>query len=83
MYTEFGSCPAELSCIRFGWFESDSNYCSVSKGCQSEFGECRCGKNEFGSFPKGLCYSKYGWCGLDTKYCSMIKGCQLKYGKYK
>jgi len=81
---EYGKCPSGQCCSKYGWCGTSTDYCSISKGCQSEFGKCskerECGK-EYGKCPSGQCCSKYGWCGTSTDYCSISKGCQSEFGK--
>jgi len=91
---EFGKCPSGKCCSKYGWCGTSDDHCSVSKGCQSEFGQCnnnseipvstnnKCGK-EYGKCPSGKCCSKYGWCGTSDEYCSVTKGCQSEFGQCK
>ena len=37
---EHGRCPAGKCCSKYGWCGSSDKYCEISRGCQSEFGEC-------------------------------------------
>jgi len=37
---KFGNCEAGKCCSKYGWCGKASAYCSVSRGCQSEFGIC-------------------------------------------
>ncbi|OUM63579.1 carbohydrate-binding module family 18 protein [Piromyces sp. E2] len=53
-------------------------YCSASKGCQSQYGDCKCGNKTFGKCTSGQCCSKKGYCGTTEAYCSAAKGCQKK-----
>jgi len=93
---EDGKCPDDKCCSKYGWCGTKDEYCSISKGCQSEFGKCnnnstttteipistndRCGK-EYGKCPNNKCCSKYGWCGTKEEYCLISKGCQSEFGK--
>ncbi len=87
----YGKCPSGQCCSKYGWCGKTDDYCSSSKGCQSEFGDCngtssipittsvdgKCGE-DYGTCPSGQCCSKYGWCGKTDAYCS--EGCQSKFG---
>jgi len=37
---DFGKCPDGHCCSQYGWCGKSSAYCSVSNGCQSEYGLC-------------------------------------------
>jgi len=37
---EFGKCPGDSCCSKYGWCGNTENYCSPELGCQSEFGNC-------------------------------------------
>ncbi|ORX75620.1 hypothetical protein BCR32DRAFT_210153, partial [Anaeromyces robustus] len=86
---EYGKCPSGQCCSKYGHCGTTSEYCTISTGCQSEFGECqidivspvigRCGK-DYGNCPLGKCCSKYGYCGTTADYCNATKGCQSEYG---
>jgi len=82
-----GHCPGSNCCSRLGWCGATIEHCAISKGCQSEFGQCtndvnpvkgKCGK-DYGKCPSGQCCSRYGWCGKDENYCGV--GCQSQFGK--
>jgi len=92
---EDGKCPNDKCCSKYGWCGTKEEYCSISKGCQSEFGKCndgstttdipistndKCGEG-YGKCPNNKCCSKYGWCGTKEEYCSVSKGCQSEFGK--
>jgi len=86
---DYGSCKSGYCCSKYGWCGKTTDHCAVSKGCQSEFGECKndnvsgkCGKG-IGQCPSGYCCSKYGWCGKTTDHCAVSKGCQSGYGECK
>jgi len=36
-----GKCPKDECCSQYGWCGTEENHCSISKGCQSEFGKCK------------------------------------------
>jgi len=85
---EYGKCPSGKCCSKYGWCGKTDDHCSVSKGCQSEFGTCsnnslpvegKCGEG-YGKCPSGQCCSKYGWCGKTDDYCSISKGCKSEFG---
>jgi len=57
-----------------------SSYCSASRGCQSEYGDCRCSIG-FGDCPSGQCCGIGGYCGTTSAYCSLALGCQIIYGE--
>ncbi|ORY66666.1 hypothetical protein LY90DRAFT_406291, partial [Neocallimastix californiae] len=86
-----GRCNDGYCCSRFGWCGKSDEYCSIKKGCQTEFGKCnlsdnpiskdgRCGEG-IGNCKEGYCCNKSGWCGKSKEYCDRKKGCQLGYGK--
>jgi len=79
---KFGSCPLGQCCGKNGYCGITKKFCSVSKGCQSEYGNCKCG-NEFGSCPADQCCSKKGYCGNTDIYCSSENGCQSEFGLCK
>jgi len=35
-----GRCPAGKCCSKYGWCGISEKHCSISQGCQSEFGQC-------------------------------------------
>jgi len=37
---KYGKCDSDKCCSKYGWCGTSSDYCSISKGCQSEFGIC-------------------------------------------
>jgi len=88
--TNTGKCGPGLSrcaegycCSKYGYCGTSESYCGV--GCQSGYGDCRCGKvtvngvtMTFGKCPSGLCCSKYGYCGTSSSYCGST--CQSGYG---
>ncbi|ORX61250.1 hypothetical protein BCR36DRAFT_341782 [Piromyces finnis] len=37
----YGQCPSGQCCSKYGWCGKSSTYCSFSKGCQLEFGQCQ------------------------------------------
>jgi len=80
----YGKCPSGQCCSKYGWCGTSTDYCALSKGCQSEFGKCsndgKCGKG-YGKCPSGQCCSKHGWCGKTEDYCSVSKGCQSEFGE--
>jgi len=75
-----GRCPSGKCC--YGWCGTGDNYCSISSGCQTEFGDCtdkipypsniKCGKKD-GKCPSDLCCNKDGYCGNDDDFCSISK----------
>jgi len=87
-------CPSGECCSKYGYCGTSEKYCSLDKGCQSEFGECstptstelpistngKCGKG-VAKCPSGECCSQYDYCGTSEKYCSLEKGCQSEFGK--
>jgi len=93
---EFGSCREGYCCSKWGWCGKTELHCSVSNGCQSEFGVCaktdgfeieqkkdgRCGVG-IGSCAEGYCCSKWGWCGQSESHCTMEEGCQSEFGACK
>jgi len=88
-------CHYNECCSKYGWCGRTDEYCKISKGCQSEFGECKNKKNilahkiskngqcvkKDGKCLFGECCSKYGYCGKSSEYCSKKKGCQSEFGK--
>jgi len=85
---EYGKCPSDECCSKYGWCGHSEQHCSIDQGCLSEFGKCnvntstngRCGK-EYGKCPKNECCSKYGWCGHSEQHCSVDQGCKSEFGK--
>jgi len=86
-----GSCKKGYCCSKYGWCGKTDDYCSISKGCQSEFGECNRKSNDhkhyghYGHYRHGKKIqnkdsSNDGWkCG--KKYGSCKEGyCCSKYG---
>jgi len=94
--SEYGKCPNNLCCSKYGWCNSSSDHCDINKGCQPKYGICnsasgevtkistngRCG-SEYGKCPKDYCCSKYGWCNTTKEHCDVDHGCQAKYGSCK
>jgi len=37
---KYGNCRPGECCSKYGWCGKTDAYCSIAKGCQSEFGEC-------------------------------------------
>jgi len=84
-----GRCPSGKCCSKYGWCGTGDNFCSISFGCQSEFGDCtdktpnpsdiKCGEKD-GQCPSGLCCNKDGYCGNGDDYCSLTEGCQIAFG---
>ncbi|OUM59381.1 carbohydrate-binding module family 18 protein, partial [Piromyces sp. E2] len=37
---EYGDCESGYCCSKYNWCGKSDNHCSISKGCQSEFGKC-------------------------------------------
>jgi len=93
---DFGKCPNNQCCSKYGWCGSSNLFCDTSEGCQSEFGKCngihnnddddhvsndeRCGEGH-GKCPESQCCSKFGWCGNSYLHCSPEEGCQSEFGK--
>jgi len=85
---DYGKCKYGLCCSKYGHCGGSAEYCAISKGCQSEFGECfndhdyKCGEGRV-RCPEGYCCSEYGYCGKSSDYCAVSKGCQSTYGECK
>ncbi|ORX46920.1 hypothetical protein BCR36DRAFT_585026 [Piromyces finnis] len=83
-----GSCPNGWCCSKQGLCGIAADFCKLSNGCQSEFGECysessvgKCGEG-YGRCPNNeQCCSKEGYCGTTEYYCLPDNGCQENYGK--
>jgi len=81
-------CKSGYCCSKYGYCGTTEDHCELTKGCQSEFGDCstkksgQCGKG-IGSCPSGYCCSKYGWCGKSSDHCLASKGCQSSFGECK
>ena len=78
----YGKCPDGQCCSKKGYCGTNSNFCSPSLGCQSNYGKCvetRCGKG-IGKCPDGQCCSKKGYCGTTPHFCYSSLGCQSNYG---
>ncbi|OUM59379.1 carbohydrate-binding module family 18 protein, partial [Piromyces sp. E2] len=77
---EYGDCESGYCCSEYGWCGTSEDHCSISKGCQPEYGICdqqqsnvstnrdRCGPG-YGECYSGYCCSKYGWCGKSDDHC--------------
>jgi len=81
-----GKCPPGFCCSKTGWCGKTNDHCSITKGCQLQFGVCngepqvgRCGK-EYGKCPSGQCCSKDGYCGVNDSHCLSKEGCQSEFG---
>jgi len=88
----YGRCPSGKCCSKYGWCGTGENFCSISFGCNSDFGECtsdensdpspsnvKCGEKD-GKCPSGQCCNKDGYCGEGNSFCSVEKGCQKEFG---
>jgi len=78
-----GSCSAGYCCSKYGYCGTSESYCG--SGCQSSYGDCRCGDvtingvvKRFGKCPSGQCCSHYGHCGVTDSHCK--SRCQKEYG---
>ena len=49
---KYGKCDSDKCCSKYGWCGTSSDYCSISKGCQSEFGICD--ENEYDKSNKSI-----------------------------
>ncbi|OUM63279.1 carbohydrate-binding module family 18 protein, partial [Piromyces sp. E2] len=64
-----GKCPPGFCCSKHGWCGKTEDHCSVTKGCQFEFGICN-GEKQSGEEPQeevdqqtiGRCGKGYGKC---------------------
>jgi len=64
-YFGFASCDAGKCCSKYGWCGTSKCHCQMSRGCQSNFGECTRDDikaiHSFGNVEwAGFCYSPYG-----------------------
>jgi len=76
-------CPAGQCCSKDGYCGTTPSYCSVSKGCQIAYGDCKCGNKdgyEFGKCGDGYCCSSLNFCGKTTAHCYSSKGCLPEFG---
>ncbi|KAG4108365.1 L domain-like protein [Neocallimastix lanati (nom. inval.)] len=89
---EDGQCPSNECCSKYGYCGTTSSYCSIAKGCQSEFGQCRDSSNPNPSTTKttkktvtktttisNIPTSTTGRCGKKDGQCPSGKCCS-KYG---
>jgi len=79
---EYGYCPSGNCCSKYGWCGTKEEYCSISKGCQSEFGKCNDDSNnttipELPVSTNGKCGKEYGKCP-SGKCCSSYGWCGTK-----
>jgi len=72
---QFGGkkCSDGQCCNSDGYCGTTADFCSSSKGCQLDFGDCKCGI-EFGKCSSDICCNKDGKCGTTEDYCS-IENC--------
>jgi len=78
---DYGNCPGGQCCSKKGYCGTNSNFCSPSLGCQSNYGKCiemRCGEG-IGKWPNGQCCSTSGYCGTSHQFCGKFL-CQKEYG---
>ncbi|OUM56479.1 hypothetical protein PIROE2DRAFT_18907 [Piromyces sp. E2] len=67
-------------CSSEGYCGTDDKFCFASKGCQPQYGICKCGENfDNGACSGGYCCSKQGFCGTTSKFCA-TSNCQINYG---
>ncbi|ORX55928.1 RNI-like protein [Piromyces finnis] len=91
----YGKCPSGKCCSKYGWCGTDNNYCMISNGCQSEFGECFKNSNTIPIADQkistdGRCGEEYGRCPnngccSEHGWCGTSEkycgyGCQNSYG---
>ncbi|OUM59380.1 carbohydrate-binding module family 18 protein [Piromyces sp. E2] len=43
---EYGNCESGYCCSKYNWCGKSDDHCSISKGCQSEFGKCTGGSTK-------------------------------------
>ena len=79
---ENGKCPSDKCCSKYGWCGTSSEYCDISKGCQSEFGKCNDDANDNDNKDNidnksddSLPISKDGKCGKNVAKCPSGKCC--------
>jgi Leucine-rich repeat (LRR) protein len=80
------NCPSGECCSNHGWCGTSDDHCAVSKGCQSEFGECNSttDKSETPEKPEttttveGRCGEGYGKCP-EGQCCSKYGWCGKAY----
>jgi len=79
--TKFGGkkCSEGQCCNKDGFCGITADFCSPTKGCQLEYGECKCG-TEFGKCPSDTCCNKDGKCGTTEDYCK-VDSCSPEFGK--
>ncbi|ORX41510.1 hypothetical protein BCR36DRAFT_416720 [Piromyces finnis] len=44
---KYGKCNSGKCCSKYGWCGTSSTYCSISEGCQTQYGICKNGKFEY------------------------------------
>lgn len=71
---EFGLCPSDQCCSRFGYCGTTATHCG--DGCQPHLGRCNAGRAVCGS---GQCCSQWGFCGVTAGHCGA--GCQRSFGR--
>ena len=76
-----GVCKSGECCSRYGWCGTTEKYCSVERGCQSEFGDCEGIKRKASKSvtSENLTISEDGRCGSGIGVCSKGECCS-KYG---
>ncbi|OUM61304.1 carbohydrate-binding module family 18 protein [Piromyces sp. E2] len=84
-----GKCPKGQCCSKFGYCGISKTHCTISKGCQFDFGICKydvvtsingkCGPAD-DKCPKGECCNSYGYCDSSDRHCLISEGCQSEYG---
>ncbi|OUM56515.1 carbohydrate-binding module family 18 protein [Piromyces sp. E2] len=77
---EIIECPKDQCCSSEGYCGTDDKFCFASKGCQPQYGICKCGnKFDKGACSGGHCCSNQGYCGITSEFCA-TSNCQIKYG---
>jgi len=77
-------CENDRCCSADGYCGTEDDFCfsNKDKGCQAEYGICKCGEKA----NEGICSSDYccsadGYCGTTNDFCSVDNGCQTYYGR--
>jgi hypothetical protein len=81
-----GVCNKGECCSKYGWCGTSEKYCSIERGCQSEFGDCT-GKEKnvnvatekVNKFENTIAYSDSDRCGKNEGRCRNDECCS-KYG---
>jgi len=77
--SNYGVCPSDLCCSKYGYCGTSDDHCKVDKGCKSEFGICKTTNESTSTDTGSLPISTDGRCGSDYGVCPSNLCCS-KYG---